>query len=167
MKIYVASSWRNSYQPAVVELLKRGGDYEVYDFKNPEPGNDGFRWSAIDPNWKDWDTKRYAKALEHPIAQKGFKLDMSALTEADICVLVLPSGRSASFEYGYHCGVKGRPGIVYMPENCEPELMYSGSVFAATTDELLRAVEAAALQILEERKRPSAVGAYQPGGENI
>lgn len=34
-KIYVASSWRNPYQPEVVAALRKTG-YEVYDFRNPK-----------------------------------------------------------------------------------------------------------------------------------
>lgn len=34
MKIYVASSWRNLLQPAVVHVLRRCG-HDVYDFKHP------------------------------------------------------------------------------------------------------------------------------------
>jgi len=34
MKFYVASNWRNQYQPRVVELLRLMG-HEVYDFRNP------------------------------------------------------------------------------------------------------------------------------------
>ena len=34
-KIYVASSWRNPYQPEVVAALKKAG-HEVYDFRNPK-----------------------------------------------------------------------------------------------------------------------------------
>lgn len=41
MKIYVASSWRNNRQPDVVKFLRDLG-HEVYDFKNPKPGDDGF-----------------------------------------------------------------------------------------------------------------------------
>ena len=37
MKIYVASSWRNTYYPQVVETLRQAG-YEVYDFRNPPTG---------------------------------------------------------------------------------------------------------------------------------
>lgn len=57
-KIYVASSWRNDIQPQVVETLRKEG-FEVYDFKNPEPGNNGFHWSEIDPDWKN------AQMLKH------------------------------------------------------------------------------------------------------
>lgn len=53
MNIYVASSWRNPYQPKVVELLKQLG-HGVYDFRNPAPDNKGFAWSEIDENWEQW-----------------------------------------------------------------------------------------------------------------
>ena len=136
LRIYVASSWRNKYQPEVVATLKEAG-HSVYDFRAPEPGDDGFRWSEIDTNWQQWSVAQYAAALEHPIAKRGFGLDLKAVQLANLCVLVLPSGRSASWEYGYHCGMTGRPGIVHMPERCEPELMYSGAVFTDTIARLV------------------------------
>lgn len=40
-KIYVASSWRNSFQQDVVKFLRDVG-HEVYDFKNPPHGRGGF-----------------------------------------------------------------------------------------------------------------------------
>ncbi len=134
MKIYVASSWRNLIQPAIVTVLRRCG-HEVYDFKNPAPGNHGFAWQQIDSNWQNWTPKEYAKALEHPIAEAGFNLDMQALRECDTCVLVLPSGRSASFEFGWAIGA-GKKGAVVMLEKCEPELMYRGSPILTTMDEI-------------------------------
>jgi hypothetical protein len=99
-RIYVASSWRNGYQQAVVESLRQLG-HEVYDFRHPAPGNDGFHWSEIDPAWKDWNQSAFAAALQHPIAVDGFGRDMSALEWCDTCVLVLPCGRSAHLEAGW------------------------------------------------------------------
>ena len=43
-KIYVASSWRNKYYPEVVQALRAAG-HEVYDFRNPPHGGNGFRWT--------------------------------------------------------------------------------------------------------------------------
>lgn len=134
MNIYVASSWRNILQPAIVSILRSCG-HEVYDFKNPAPDNHGFSWSAIDPNWQNWTPAEYRDALDHPIAAAGFDLDMHALRNCDACVLVLPSGRSASFEFGWAIG-NGKQGAVVMFEKCEPELMYRGSPILTTTDEL-------------------------------
>ena len=46
MKIYVASSWRNAQQPAVVARLREAG-HEVYDFRNPAPANVAARHNAL------------------------------------------------------------------------------------------------------------------------
>ncbi len=120
-KIYVASSWRNSVQPKVVTYLRNLG-HEVYDFKHPH-GNTGFKWSEIDEKWKGWNVEQYKDALYHPIAEAGFKSDFEAMESADICVLVLPSGRSAHSEAGWMKGM-GKKVIVFIPEKQEPELMY-------------------------------------------
>ena len=103
LKIYVASSWRNTFQPDVVAALREDG-HEVYDFRYPAPGNKGFSWSEIDPHWKEWTPEQYREALSHPIAMAGYLLDSNALRTCDACVLVLPSGRSASWEFGYAMG---------------------------------------------------------------
>lgn len=134
MNIYVASSWRNLLQPAIVHALRSCG-HEVYDFKNPAPGNDGFRWSDIDPDWKNWTPDQYRKALNHPIAEKGYNHDITALRWCDACVLVLPSGRSASWEFGYAMG-QGKAGVVVQFENVEPELMYREARLVTSMDEL-------------------------------
>lgn len=124
MKIYVASSWRNDIQPVVVEAL-RFAKHEVYDFKNPKPGDNGFSWSAVEPAWKSWSTPAYRKAIQHPIAQAGFASDFDAMQWADGCVLVLPCGRSAHLEAGWFTGA-GKRLCVYVPAEVqiEPELMY-------------------------------------------
>ncbi|MFG5856777.1 hypothetical protein LDB17_01025 [Dysgonomonas sp. Shenzhen-Wh21] len=120
-KIYVASSWRNKYQPEVVRFL-RENSHEVYDFRNPH-GNTGFSWSEIDPNWKDWGMDEYKEAIKHPIAEAGFNSDFNAMKWADTCVLVLPCGRSAHTEAGWMKGA-GKKVLVYQIWAEEPELMY-------------------------------------------
>lgn len=122
MNIYVASSWRNEYQPQVVLALREMG-HEVYDFRNPAPGNTGFAWSDVDPNWLNWTTHQYRAALSHPVAEHGFTLDFSAMKWADACVMVLPCGRSANTEAGWMKGA-GKKVYVYSPVKQEPELMY-------------------------------------------
>jgi hypothetical protein len=121
MKIYVASSWRNEFQPLVVSELREDG-HSVYDFRHPEPGNDGFSWREIHPNWQSWTVPEYLSALRHPIAVHGFTLDMNALRSADVCVMVMPCGMSASLEMGYAVGA-GKPTAVYVPGMREPDLM--------------------------------------------
>ena len=45
-RIYVASSWRNKYQPEVVAALRKAG-HEVYDFRNPKDNPGGFHWAVL------------------------------------------------------------------------------------------------------------------------
>ena len=123
-RIYVASSWRNAQQPAVVKALRDAG-HHVYDFRNPAPGVKGFSWAQIDPEWESWDPENFRKALNDPIAEKGFNLDWEAMEWADTGVLVLPSGRSAHIEAGYFVGTRKRLVILLAPG--EPELMYKMS----------------------------------------
>ena len=133
MKIYVASSWRNSMVGDVVALLRREG-HDVYDFRHPKGvGSYGFLWSDVDPNWEQWDTKDFTRALLHPIAQRGFDSDFTAMKEADACVLVLPCGRSAHTEAGYMAGC-GKPVYVFSPDKQEPELMYK--IYSLVTDQI-------------------------------
>lgn len=121
MKIYVASSWRNTHQPEVVRVLREAG-YEVYDFRNPPHGRGGFAWSDIDPNWLSWTPEEWARALDHPLAVDGFESDLQGMLWADACVLVLPSGRSSHIEAGWFAG-QGKYVIPYVPEQVEPDLM--------------------------------------------
>lgn len=120
-KIYVASSWRNEYQPKVVELLRALG-HEVYDFRNPTPYT-GFSWSEINEDWQKWTPEEYVVALEQPRAVQGFNSDFDAMKWADTCVMVLPCGRSANTEAGWMKGA-GKEVYVYQPTPQEPELMY-------------------------------------------
>jgi hypothetical protein len=123
-RIYVASSWRNQWQPAIVVALRADG-HEVYDFRNPGPDNHGFRWSEIDDGWLTWTPAQYAALVTtHPIAEAGYALDKAALDWCDTCVLMLPCGRSAHLEAGYAAG-QGKEVIVLLHEDrFEPELMY-------------------------------------------
>jgi hypothetical protein len=123
VRIYLASSWRNEHQADVLAKLRAGG-HEVYDFKNPAPGNTGFGWRQIDPELKEnLSADRLRRVLAHPIAEAGFKCDFDAMKWADVCVLLLPSGMSAHLEAGWFAGA-GKPVVVCAPEIREPELMY-------------------------------------------
>lgn len=116
LQIYVASSWKNKEHEAVVAFLRSQGHF-VYNYREP-----GFGWSSIDPNWRSWTLPQYIQALDHPLAKKGFKMDMEALKAADVCVLLHNSGRSAHLEAGYaacHSSL-----IVFLEEGQEADLMY-------------------------------------------
>lgn len=126
MKIYVASSWRNEErQQATVRALREVG-HDVYDFRNPAPGDHGFSWTQIvgDDRSRLTDPRKFIEVLAHPIAQRSFDLDMAALSACDACVLVLSCGRSAHFELGWAAGAGKRTVVLFDDPLSEPELMY-------------------------------------------
>ena len=150
--IYVASSWRNLLQPAIVSLLRRLG-HTVYDFRNPGLTRQGFRWNDIDPNWQDWTLKEYVDALSSPFAELGFENDASGMKKADCCVLVLPCGRSAHLEAGWFVG-KSRPLYILAVDKTEPELMYKmATKILCSLDELFDVFE---IRNLEDELSKSA-----------
>ena len=121
-RIYVASSWRNEYYPEVVQKLRDSG-FDVYDFRNPPSGDEGFHWCNVSDKWLDWTPEEYRDNLMHPLTERQFGNDIKAMESCDICVLVLPCGRSAHTEAGWFAG-KGKKVIAYIPTKQEPELMY-------------------------------------------
>jgi hypothetical protein len=82
LKIYVASSWRCDRQPDVVARLRAEG-HEVYDFRNPAPGDTGFSWKQIHDRPPPWSAVETRDTLMHPVAQHGFDLDFNAMKWAD------------------------------------------------------------------------------------
>lgn len=131
-RIYVASSWRNPDHPLVVASLRDQG-HEVYDFRNPKPGDTGFAWSEIDPDWLGWKPEAYRDLLAHPVAASGFASDFEAMEWADTFVLALPCGRSAHLEAGWAIG-QGKPTAILLHEDkFEPELMYLMADLVAVT----------------------------------
>lgn len=138
-RIYVASSWKNEEQPGIVKLLRAAGQ-EVYDFRHPQEGDDGFSWSEIDPDWKNWEPEQYLAALEHPAALRGFGLDWQAMEWADTGVLVLPCGKSAHLEAGYFVGAKKQLYILMLNADT-PELMYKmATKVCLSEDEIVKAL---------------------------
>ena len=122
MNIYVASSWRNLEQEKVVQYLRVAG-HDVYDYRHPTNNNEGFHWKEIDDGYDEWNAAQFRESLEHDIANVGFQYDYNALQWADVCVLVLPCGRSAHLEAGWAIG-QGKPTCILLDKKPVPELMY-------------------------------------------
>ena len=143
-RIYLASSWRNPTQPAVLAALRDAG-HEVYDFRNPASGQKGFAWSDCDGMAAGYGPGRgaktipsYLEAIRSARAAEGFALDKEALDWCNTCVLALPCGRSAHLELGYATG-QGKDTYVLLHEHqFEPELMYLlNTGICANTQELI------------------------------
>jgi nucleoside 2-deoxyribosyltransferase len=125
-RIYLASSWRNQNQPEILASLRAAG-HEVYDFRNPAPGKNGFSWRDCGAQASLDHAKTipsYLEAIRSDRAAEGFGFDKAALDWCDTCVLLLPCGRSAHLELGYATG-QGKDTYVLLHEDkFEPELMY-------------------------------------------
>ncbi len=119
-RIYLASSWRNPYQPWIVDLLRQNG-HQVYDFRNP-PHSTGFKWEDVGL-CAPFSAEEYRHALlSHPRAAQGFNADFAAMRWADTGLLVLPCGRSAHLELGWMAGA-GKRTLILTRDGEEPELM--------------------------------------------
>ena len=88
MKIYVASSWRNRYQPSSSSCSEAGG-MTSYDFRNP-PNESGLGWEEVAQDWESWSTDQYMEALAHPLAEDGYDSDFRAMQDCDALVMVMP-----------------------------------------------------------------------------
>lgn len=116
--------------------MLRNAGHDVYDFRYPPSGDGGFKWGNVDPNYMDWTPQEYRQQLSCHQAERQFKNDIEAMESCDVCVLVLPCGRSAHTEAGWFAG-KGKKVIAYIPTKQEPELMYNlFDGFACTIEEL-------------------------------
>lgn len=127
INIYVASSWKNSSQQTLVQMLVDKG-YNVYDFKHPnniidDSMKNGFHWSDVDPNYKNLDSEALLKLFEHQKVQNHFYIDFNALDNCDICILLLPCGKSAHIEAGYAVG-RGKETIICTNGERTDEIMY-------------------------------------------
>lgn len=144
-KIYLASSWKNKQQPEILAMLRAEG-HEVYDFRNPAPGDTGFSWKQCQMEWGEkidmHDMALYVRHIaDNDAAHSGFKLDRDALHWCDTCVLLLPCGRSAHLEAGYAMGQGKETFILLNKEGFEPELMYLlGDHICETPGDLLVAM---------------------------
>ena len=112
-------------------------EHDVYDFRNPPSGDEGLKWSCVSEDYLAWTPQEYREQLKHPKAVRQFANDTEAMEACDVCVMVLPCGRSAHTETGWFAG-KGKTTIAYIPEKQEPELMYKlFSVVCCSMDELI------------------------------
>jgi hypothetical protein len=136
MKVYVCSSWRNEHYPAVLAELREAG-HQVWDWRNPPTGGNGFRWQ--DAGAEDYQhgdkisPQSWRSLLMSPIAQAGFASDLSGMNWCDVGVLLHPCGRSAHLEAGWIAG-RGKKVHVLAPEPVEPDLTVlalNGKIFGA------------------------------------
>ena len=111
MKVYIASSWKMSeWVIAWKEGLEKHG-HKVDAFCDDSDMRFVFHFSEIgDP--ADLDAISF---LADPRSRRAFEEDKKWLDWADVCLLVLPSGKSAHLEAGYAKG-QGKLLIIWQNE---------------------------------------------------
>lgn len=131
MKVYLASSWRNPHYYQVLQAIRDTG-HEVYDFRDG-----GFRWDEIKSGFTELPNKDWINTMiGSKQANEHFQKDFAALDACDLCVLLLPCGRSAHLEAGYAIGRGKHVHIMFGPEKIEPELMYLMADYIYLTTDL-------------------------------
>jgi hypothetical protein len=149
MKVYVASSWKNQLQEEMCYRLRTEGRHQVYDFKHPN-SCPGFHWSSIGPGHESWTAEQLSAGLEAPRARETYHSNFEALSSCDVCVLVLPCGRSSHLEAGYAVGCN-RPLYILQLEPQPAELMYRmARKVVSSIEELIELLE----ELREDRLQP-------------
>ena len=126
--LYVASSWRNPFFDAVIQVL-HAAKVNHYNFKAPGAGRNGFGWQEVMPSFdlhlQTAATTEYIAGLDHPRAVEGFAADFEAMELATRFLMVLPCGKSAHLELGWAIG-RGLPTAILLDgeDTIQPELMY-------------------------------------------
>ena len=110
MRIYVASSKSNTYQPEVVARL-RGLGHQVHDFREHR-----FSWEEVSPDRARWTADDYRAAIDlHDACGEAFGENLAGLVKAHAVVMVMPCGPGAHLELGWAMG-RGKLGAIYVPE---------------------------------------------------
>jgi len=118
MKYFIASKWRNKEQVNELVARLREKDHEVFSFiesevnfldgKTPEEEMQAFE------SIKDWQNDSRIKVV--------YKSDIDGLREAEIFILLLPSGSSAHIEAGIAYGWNKK--MVCIGQIDKPEIHY-------------------------------------------
>lgn len=153
-RIYVASSWKNDYQPRFVQELRKRG-HKVYDFRNPMGRKDSDVWESVTPRFGNFEQYKrisevsaddFSLMLDAPAALERFRDHYIALRSADTCILLLPCGKSAHVEAGLMAGFDKEVFVLSTESLVKPELMYlsfgfGSEVFFTDEEKLFKALE--------------------------
>ena len=148
-RIYIATSWKNMDRQKLVQELREHG-HKVYEFRRYSGEGDmpvleeislkyglgeKYRTKTLEPG-------EYEKIIFDKKARMCFSLHAPAIEKADICILLLPAGRSAHIEAGLLSG-RGTKVIVYdSGQYTKAELAYGYfDGYTSDKEELFRMLE--------------------------
>ena len=108
MKVYIATSWKNATDAILVANRLRQEGHVVDCFCDKNSGRYLFNWNDFFISKKELKNCDLLELLSNPEVKYkvhiAFHEDKKWLDWADVCVLLLPSGRSAHLEAGYAKG---------------------------------------------------------------
>ena len=115
MRIYIASSWKNTKMASYTAVYLREKNFAVDVFCDKTTGRYVFHWSEMldDPD-KSISKLNAVTFLKDKRSQRAFKEDKTWLDWCEACILVLPAGNSSHLEAGYAKG-QGKKLIIYAP----------------------------------------------------
>jgi len=109
VKIYIASSWKNTRLACKVAIYLINKGHKVDAFFDDSDGRYVFNWKEIVKNKNKLNAITFFKDER---TKKAFKEDKKWLDWCDCLVLVLPAGNSSHLEAGYIKG-QGKILIIY------------------------------------------------------
>ena len=158
MRIYVASSTRNTRVHETVDRLRADG-HDVYDFQAHQAPD---RWQALDRSQPKRESKtnydEMKELMQDPEGRNTFLRDMAALDAADAVVCVLPCNRSAHLELGFAIG-RGKLTAILWHDPERPDLMHAAADHIAANLEELAAL---LLRAENEKKGPLTPPRFHP-----
>jgi hypothetical protein len=104
MRIYIASSWKNSELAGIVAEYLRGVGHTVDCFCDQSSGRYVFHWTELVKTEAELQNYDAISFLHDARTKWAFSEDKKWLDWAEAVVLVLPAGRSAHLEAGYARG---------------------------------------------------------------
>ena len=116
MNIYIASSWKNKLHLLSIAESLRSFNFNVDLFCDDSTNRYCFNYEGI-KNWGELNAKTY---LDIPEVQKVFKENKKWLDWCDVCLLVLPAGKSSHLESGYAVG-SGKHLVIYHLDSVLPK----------------------------------------------
>lgn len=120
MKIYIASSWKNSVECIAIGQALRNVGHEVDCFCDQSIGRYVFSFEELG----DVTKINCIQALESGKVQRAFAEDKKWIDWSDAVLVILPCGKSAHLEAGYAKGAGKKLYIYGRFPNGELDVMY-------------------------------------------
>ena len=112
MKIYLAGSWKNQKEILLLRDILNSQGHAVDCFASEDNGRISFNWSKLEDIQDKLPNMDAKDMLQVTRVQEAFFEDKKWLDWCDLCLLTLPSGKSAHLEAGYAKG-RGKSVVIF------------------------------------------------------